>query len=214
MCRKKQLMLIVTLLFCLSIGTARSRAGMASGTIIVSTFDLNDEGWKVIGDAQDDSVLPNYIASGGASGGYVSAKDDTLGGVWYWEAPLQFLGDQSFAYQRNLGFFLTQSNTSSQFESPDVILAGNGITLTLTVAYYPLTTWTPYNITLSETAGWMNAETDQPATQAEMQAVLQALTTLRIRGEYRSGADTGGLDTVVLGSAPLVHSVFLPTVVK
>ena len=36
---------------------------------LMSTFDADDEGWTVWGDAQGSSVVPDYIASGGNPGG-------------------------------------------------------------------------------------------------------------------------------------------------
>ena len=40
-------------------------------------------------------------------------------------------------------------------------------------------------------------------TQAELLSVLGSLETIRIRGEYRSGYDYGGLDSVVLTAPPI-----------
>ncbi|MEF8851036.1 MAG: laminin B domain-containing protein [Haloarculaceae archaeon] len=46
--------------------------------------------------------------------------------------------------------------------------------------------------------GWTNSETGEQATDTELGTVLANLERLWIRGEYRTGSDTGGLDTVVL----------------
>ena len=45
--------------------------------------------------------------------------------------------------------------------------------------------------------GWTKSDGSIP-TQAEMKALLSNVDTLRIRGEYRSAADTGDIDNVVL----------------
>ena len=186
---------------------------LASTSSIDSTFDTSDEGWRVIGDVQSGSSTPSYVAIGGNPGGYISAKDDVLGGTWYWQAPATFLGNQSTNYQRNLHFELTQSDLSQPFEDKDIMLSGNGLMLTYNTAYNPTTTWTPYNVILSE-VGWTNNATGKPATAIEMQTVLQSVTMFRIRGEYRDGPDTGGLDNVVLGGPPLSVPIFLPTITK
>ncbi len=47
---------------------------------------------------------------------------------------------------------------------------------------------------LTETAGWVFQGTSQAPTQAEFEAILQNATALRIRGEYKIGFDTGGID--------------------
>ncbi|MDO8367328.1 MAG: hypothetical protein Q7T20_11050 [Saprospiraceae bacterium] len=57
-----------------------------------STFSLNDEGWRVVGDAQGPSTIPNYDSMGGNPGGYCHAVDDVSGDYWYWSAPVCFKG--------------------------------------------------------------------------------------------------------------------------
>ena len=64
--------------------------------------------------------------------------------------------------------------------------------------YRPSTDWTFFVVSLNESAGWEVEGEGRAPTQGEMQAVLGALSGLRIRGEYRSGPDTGGLDNVFL----------------
>lgn len=167
--------------------------------IAVSTFDTNDEGWTVSGDAQGSSVIPDYVTSGGNPGGYVSALDNVAGGVWYWKAPAKFLGDVSSAYGQIFSFDLRQSSTASQFDAADVILEGSGLKLVYDTPNNPGTDWTSYEITLQETAGWKVGTLDGlSATAGQMDTVLSALTDLFIRGEYVTGSDRGDLDNVVL----------------
>lgn len=40
-----------------------------------SAFDLNDEGWRVIGDVQGFTSIPEYDSTGGNPGGYCYAVD-------------------------------------------------------------------------------------------------------------------------------------------
>ncbi|MGB0384154.1 MAG: Ig-like domain-containing protein [Ardenticatenaceae bacterium] len=162
--------------------------------IAASTFDANNEGWTIAGGASG----PSYSPTGGNPDGYISASD-APGDYWYWQAPAKFLGDLSSAYKGKLSFDLRQSKTSDQFDLEDIILVGGGLTLVYDTPVNPGTTWTSYTVPLDETAGWKKDTLNgSAATQAEMLAVLSSLTTLRIRGEYAGGADTGDLDNVVL----------------
>jgi len=176
-----------------------------------STFDSSDDGWLVFGDAQGSGAIPDHNDSGGNPGGYISATDDAAGGVWYWDAPGKYLGDQSCAYGKELTFDLTQSATDNPFDADDVALMGETLTLVYDTAKNPGTAWTSYSVTLAEDAGWVKEGTSTPPTQAEMEGVLSTLQALRIRGEYRTGADTGGLDNVNLAAR---RAIFLPLVLR
>jgi len=177
-----------------------------------STFDANADGWTVF----NDGSAPAYYASGGVgNSGYIRSTDQGQGTYWYWNAPAKFLGNLSTAYNGSLSFYLFQSSTSSQRDQDDIILIGGGITLVYNTSYNPGTNWTYYSISLHETSGWFNKANGLLATQAEMQAVLGSLQALRIRGEYRYGADSGGIDSVILTTGdppppqyPVVGSVF------
>ena len=179
--------------------------------LAVSTFDANDEGWTVTGDAQGGSPTPNYFPSGGNPGGYLSAVDDETGGVWYWQAPAKFLGNISEAYGYTLRFDLRQSAISQQREAPDVVLKGPGGTFYYDTPYNPDKVWTAYTVVLSETSGWTKSDGSIP-TQAEMKALLSDVNTMQIRGEYRSAADTGDIDNVILMGVriPIVPRLYLP----
>jgi hypothetical protein len=180
-----------------------------------STFDSSDDGWLVFGDAQGSGAIPDHNDTGGNPGGYISAADDATGGVWYWDAPGKYLGDQSCAYGKELTFDLKQSATDSPFNADDVVLVGGPEGETLTLVYdtaeNPGTDWTSYRVTLAEDAGWVKEGTSTPPTPAEMEEVLSTLQALRIRGEYRTGADTGGLDNVNLAAG---RAIFLPLVLR
>jgi Ca2+-binding RTX toxin-like protein len=163
--------------------------------LISSTFDTDVDGWTVFGDAQGNSVVPTWNTSG-----YAFATDNVAGGVWFWLAPAKFLGDQSASFGVGLSFDLRQSATDAQFSNPDVTLEGAGLKLVLRFTSYPGTDWTAYSVTFAEGAGWTNATTGLAATAAELRAVLGDLDRLLIRGEYRTGADTGSIDDVALQS--------------
>lgn len=187
------------------LGLLFSTQAMAAS--ITSTFDIDADGWLVSGDAT--SGVPDYVASGGNPGGFIEADDTVSGGVWYFQAPGKFLGDMSGAYGQTLSFDLTQDGRGSQFSASDIILDGGGIQITLDSLANPLPLgdWVSYAVVLDESDSWMNGGI--AATQSDIQTVLGALTRLRIRGEYISGSDTGGLDNVNLQVVPVPAAVWL-----
>lgn len=193
----------VTVTNALGLSTSTSFALNLEATCpaITSTFDSNSEDWLIAGDAQAGSAQPTYSSTGGNPGGYISARDNAAGGVWYFVAPSRFLSDVSGAYGQGLSFDLKQSSTSSQFNYMDVILVGGGLTLVYDTPYNPGLNWTPYQIQLSESAGWRkDSLSGSTPTQDEFKTVLRNLQKLWIRGEFVSGADTGSLDNVSLGA--------------
>jgi len=175
----------------------------ASGPETVSTtFDDGTEGWTVGGDAQSGSVEPTHVADGGDDGGYVEATDDVSGGVWYWNASAAYLGDKSAYASGSLSFSLRQSSTDDQFDSPDVVLVSGETKLGYdfgNASSHPRTNWTAYSVELSA-AGWTNLGTESAATDDEFERVLSDLDAVQIRGEYVTGDDVGGLDTVELAA--------------
>ena len=194
----------------LSGNTVTCNIGNLGGRVAESTFDSNNEGWTTFGDATSSS--PTFFSTGGNPGGRVCATDASSGATWYFQVPAKFLGNVSSAYNGTLTFDLTQSATDSQYDDEDVVLIGGGLTLAFSTLNNPGTNWTSYSVPLNE-AGWRNTANNQPATQAQMLQVLSSLTALRIRGEYRSGADTGCLDNVALnnGASAAVSLVVTPT---
>ena len=181
--------------------------------VVSSTFDGDDEGWTVVGDAQGGAPKPDYFAADGNPGGFVSATDDVIGGAWYWRAPSTFHGDFSTVYTGVLSFDLRQSDATEPTDYPDIIISSNALTLIYDKVDAPGTNWTSYAVLLHETAGWKNVVTGKRATHSEMRFVLSALTDLQIRGEYRGGSDTGGLDNVALIPAVL-HKTHLPLALR
>lgn len=176
----------------------------------VSTLDADAEGWTV----NNGALTPDFFATGGAAGGYISATDAEIGPRWYWVAPPKFLGDMSAVYDKALGFYLRQSKSTFQLNvQRDVVLSGNGMSIYFDTRYNPNTEWTRYSIPLNEAAGWKRTNTDQPVTQAELQALLGALTELRIEGDYSAGVDTSSIDQVELGAEQLIfRPIYLPLV--
>lgn len=162
-------------------------------------FKEDAAGWKITGDAQGGYVIASYSPDGGVADGYIYAKDDVLGGVWYFTAPSSYLGDKSDYYNATLRFSLFQiSAMTSQFASSDIIFENGSKKISCQLPAYPASTWTAYSFKINATGGWVNGlhpETG-PASEADIKAVLSNVTGFHIRGEFETGPDRGGMDNI------------------
>jgi len=188
--------------------------------IATSTFDKGDDGWTTTFDARCQPT-PCYTATGGNPGGAIYSEDALQGVPFYFIAPPKFLGNVSRAYQQHLTFDMRQSiRDRTPTNYPDIVLVGAGGTqLVFDTPNNPHVVWGNYDVPLTPTTGWHKGTIAGPRpTAAEMQAVLGALTALRIRGDYIYGQATCFMDNVVLGGSavPVVEEfgVFLPLVAK
>jgi Laminin B (Domain IV)/PEP-CTERM motif len=177
-------------------GTAAAQAD------IVSTFNTDTQGWTVVG---DEAGPVTWVSSGGNPGGYVSVTDSVVGGTMYFVAPDAYFGNHSGAYGTALTFDLIQNypDSPNQFDDSlgDVVLMGSGLTLAYDLANNPVNgTWTPYSVSLTAGSWRLDSLTGQIATQQQIQSVLSDVTGFQIRAEYQTGADTDGLDSVVLSA--------------
>jgi len=167
-----------------------------------STFDTDNENWGASGDPL--STIAVWQAGGGTPGGHIRVTDAATGGTWYFEAPPKFRGNKCDAYDRYLRWdqYTSDTTNSQPFGGrPDVMIEGAGLTLVFDNTQNPQLAWTHYDILLREDAGWrLNDITGPAPTQAEFRAALANITAFRIRGEYRSQADYGGLDNVIIES--------------
>lgn len=193
------------------------------GTVTVSdeTTPITDDfaesiaGWRVAGDAQGNSAFPNHVTDAGQPAPCLSAVDDTVGGVWYWVAPLKYLGDRSDYVGGTLSFSLRQSRSDNQFNAVDVaVLAEGGGGLVYDVGgtdTHPATDWSTYEVPLAAVDGWRyNPDGTQfvevrsdyanqdPADESTFREVFGQVKGLYVRGEYVSGSDTGWLDGVAM----------------
>jgi Bacterial Ig-like domain/Laminin B (Domain IV)/FG-GAP repeat/RTX calcium-binding nonapeptide repeat (4 copies) len=168
--------------------------------VVTSTFDASVDGWTIIGDAQHGTHIPAYHATGGNPGGYISATDDRQGTRFLFSAPPKFLGDQSDSYGYFLEYDMFQSSTNNQLNGQRDIVLSNGNTSLYFNTPNPGIFPTHYQVHLLAAAGWVNLESGQSATEAEMQSVLSSLSLLVILGEHRNGAETCNIDNFVLGS--------------
>jgi hypothetical protein len=175
-------------------------AAAHGSTLAKSRFSSGTEHWKAVAGVGGDQEDPDFNATGGNPGGYVSATD-AADGAMYWRAPTKFRGNKADAYGGTLRFDLAQSSGASQFDDDDVILEGGGRTLIFYAAsnpsVYPLWT-TRYAVPLTKTV-WTDATgTPEPATRRDIKRALGSIDDLLIRAEYSTGPDTDALGNVLL----------------
>lgn len=185
----------------LAVGLVAAALG-SSAQAAVSSFDSGNEGWLLAGDAT--TAVPSWLGAGGNPGGYVHGVDTVTGGVWFWQAPAAFLGNASSSYGQTLSFDLRMRGSGTLFADRDVVLSGGGLTIAYDFATLPQdVAWTHYSVSLSDSAAWkLDTLGGATASAAQIQTVLASLTSLRIRGEFITGADNGDLDNVVMGVVP------------
>jgi len=162
-----------------------------------STFDANDEGWSLNGDAASKIELRS---AGGNPSGHICGKDSVNGDIWYFIAPARYLGDATKVYGKRLTWDLKQDNMYQQLKGRDVVLQGAGLSLVFNIKATPAKEWTAYEARLDDTSGWKVDDAAQPAASVEqLKTVLKSLTSLRLRGEFADGPDAACLDNVFFG---------------
>lgn len=187
----------------------------APAAAITSTFDTDDEGWRVVdldtnslGDAAyltgGVPVAYQHLATGGNPGGYLEATDPS-DRSFFFQAPAAFLGDLSAYAGGNLSWDTqyTPKDGNDWRGDPDVILSDGTLALVWRAAQNPGSTWTPMSVVLGPGAGWtVGGLGGAAATLADFDAVLGSVSVLRLRGEYYTGVlETTGIDNVTLAAA-------------
>ena len=177
-----------------------------STVALKSTFDKGTEGWTMVGDALgayegndgDLNLQPLFTSNEGNPGGAIYAIDGGRQISFYFQAPPRFLGNQVRHYGDYLEYDVKFSGPGTVGGTPDVVLAGGGLTLVIDLSPHPTTEWMSYRVRLHTSAGWRisNARTGTKATRTDIQKVLKNLSVLRIRGEYTNQIDVGFLDNV------------------
>jgi len=178
---------------------AHNRPPKPDGERIESLFDSGTtDGWLITGGEFDLGFEPEYDSSIGSGGGAVFVESIGRDSYWSWLAPARFRGDLSAAYGKSLKFDLFNSALHNQTTNNVVRLEGGGINLNIDTPYAPSSSWTHYDIDLSEKAGWYH-DSKRRANKNDLLTVLSDLKHLKIRGWYSSSrAGSGGLDNVAI----------------
>ncbi len=156
---------------------------------IVSSFDVNSEGWSVDG----DPATFGWNATGGKSGGYISWSDGAAGVNAYWAAGSQYYGNRSVFYGGTISYDIKETGNDLA-AAYDIILTNGTDSITKSVGG-PGTDWTHFSVILNAFQGWKVGGSN--ATEAQIRHVLDNLTGFEIRAEYVNGTESGGLDNVM-----------------
>lgn len=167
-------------------------------TLVVHDFDASAEGWVIAGDT--GTAEPTFHPEGGHPGGYISGEDEALGETWYFSAPQTSLDRLSAAEGGRLSYSLKQSPAGDGYLDDDVVIVGAAGRLSYRFDHEPGADWTTFTVRLSAGDPWTwnwNAR----ATDEQIRAVLRHPTRLELRGEFQTGPDAAGLDSVVISAA-------------
>jgi hypothetical protein len=186
--------------------------GAGARADVISRFDSGDEGWTVVSftnlTVADYSLVatytPNFHASGGNPGGYISGTDQDNGDFTF-AAPSAFWGAHAAA--TSLTWDLNHTGVVD-YQASDITITGGGLQLLWksTPDIVPGAAFQTFSVSLGPAAGWtVGTPGGSAATVADFQTVLGNVTGLFIRGEYTVGLnETSGLDNVRLAEASAV----------
>jgi hypothetical protein len=163
-------------------------------------FNSSAAGWKIRSDNPDRAAT--YSPTGGFSGGGMISGVDDADHTWYFLAPDKYLGNASDLYGGVLSFDLKVTEITKPFSVTDVRLDTEGFWLAYNSSPDPNTSWTHYDVPLSEQYWTINGLNGPVASEDQFRQALANLKGLQIRGEYNTGSDTGMLDNVYFGQRP------------
>jgi len=187
----------------LSLAVLAALAGQVQA--VVSTFDVDDEGWMTAhvqiidgGGVADTPTGVTYYPTGGNPGGYIFSYDQHN---WnYFVAPSKFLDDHTYAFGGELSFE-TYTTQSDGVQYASAVLMGGGLALYRNDAP-PGTAWTHLAYRLDSSGGWLRPG-GAAATDAEIATVLANVTGLFVQGDWHTGGDEIGLDNVTITPEPV-----------
>jgi Ca2+-binding RTX toxin-like protein len=161
---------------------------------VISNFNRSGENWSFLNDVEKFARAKD----GGNPGAYLKAVDNASGLTMFFAAPDEFEGVKSGFFGGSLAFDLKVKGLgfASSLSNGVVIRGNNDSFINWTLDRAPGKKWTSYEVQLDETGGWKKAS--QPVTDDDIQAVLDDILSIEIRGEYIFGPETVGLDNVRL----------------
>ena len=191
----------------LAVGLAASAAS-AQAAQIASHFDSNAEGWRV-------SDISNPPGAGSVANWDSIMQRITTSDISAWttySAPVAFLGNKLGYYGGSFSFELTDNLKDLNADSVATFGIASGTTALYWFGGSPSTTsMTSFSASLSAAdLRWRinglptNLASGSAPTAAQFQAVLGALSAIRINADWKTaGNDLTALDNVVLASAPV-----------
>lgn len=166
-----------------------------------SGFEGDDEGWLIAGNG--DQTRPTYKPTGGRPNANICATDADPTEFFYFVAPPRYLGPRPEAAGLMITFEVEINQQFNLQNGRDVVITGNGLSLSKTFPNAPGMQWTPRRVFLDGASGWVIDESGQLATDDDVRSVLRDVTSFQIRGEFVDGPkDTACLDKVHFGAQP------------
>ncbi len=192
---------IAIIFFLIILVTFSGATSLKAAVLASSNFSSSDEGWTVVDwDGSGTPYIPSWQSTGGIPGGYLACPLDVKGDGFF-RAPNAFHGNMSAAYGGSLSYDLF-AIIPSPWVMSDIYINGGGQAITFRQGNQPTNNWQHFTASLREGQGWMVGTlydtTGVAATADQIKAVLADVTDIRIRQEYAWGADSSGIDNVVL----------------
>jgi hypothetical protein len=164
------------------LGTSAAHADIAS------TFNTGAEGWIAVDPTGDYTA--SWQSSGGNPGGFLmGSESDPQGGVGYFIAPSNWLGNLSAYAGGTLSYDFKVIEGTDYFNAADVIISSGANSASWTSNINPVGDgWVNFHVQLNQAnfAG------------GNLASILANVTELQIRGEFIGGAEEEGLDNVSL----------------
>lgn len=161
-----------------------------------STFQRDSEGW-IAKDKRGSEVPFQYNSLGRNIGSTSVYQDNPV----YFYAPVKFLGDRKFAYNRNLSFSLQVNGDNPLSTLEDIIIEGNGIRISSPIFGqgnpFPASHRNYYTFRLNEDMGY--GWTPQMSNR-DFISLLSNITAIKIKTTYTMSG-SGSIDDIVLETA-------------
>jgi len=163
----------------------------SANAVLISTFDVDAEGWGAVGDYTNFK----WVDTGGNPNGYIEAKDLSRGSTWYF-SPIDWQGDWSTYIGGTLEYDIKLiSSNGSYYSNDDIrIFSGSDYAAWRSGINPLLNIWTQYELNLVDSNFTISGS-------QSFNQIMSNVTDLYIRGEYIVGGDTEGLDNVRVASA-------------
>lgn len=200
----------------------------SSKVLIGSDFSRSTESWSVISNGARSPGAIHERSSRGSLNYYIHSRDneinvDSAGNDlvrWSFVAPSKFLGHQTISYGGSLEFKLASAsgdfsaknlNANTEFVVLEcsTCALGTGIKLVRRLDASLSFDGKPkqFSLPLKESSGWMKDPKNTlfkwtKPTQCEMVSVLNALSSIRIQGDYTRWYESIALDSVQLTHGP------------
>jgi hypothetical protein len=196
---KKYSLIMVLVIMSFVFANSQARANL------VSTFNIDKEGWRVFNRAPGgvEGDLTEYVGSyqslGGNPGGFFQGADSGIGNTGFFVSPIDWAGNWSQYIWGTLQFdikLIQQNGTPSLFPAYDVLIYTDADHYAYSkFGVDPqLGSWTNYQLQL--------IASNFDVVGGSFDSIMSNVAGLRIIGEFIYGPETVGLDNVMVSAVP------------